>query len=362
MIFTESFRSRLKLAKAYCLPNAIAFQTGAAFLVGADSAIRVDIDEDLFGPVEIPGEMHFEGDGVDTIIDMIVKGANVEFEAGQAVATSDKVRTVFRSVSGPEHRVPVALKSEYDDPVSKVTVDTEIKKFVEGIEFAWVAIRGSKASMFSNRIFLSEAGDRLLVFGTDNAVINVSYCQVKRSGMNHDFTLPGKALYKAAKLLSQESQGIDLTFYRDCAILALRGQSVRIHVPLLMGSVPDYHEIMAKVKACDAEIDVPDVTALIPPKEMLKVGQVAELSLSKTTGIQITILHTGASSLFDTELQASDIVTDVTFKLKKDEFFRCISALSGRIRIRWTDYSPLFVAIQADGKLSVHALELGEWR
>lgn len=370
MIFTEEFRKKLKLGKNFCLPTGIRFETGVVYLVGLESSVRLQVDHDLFGPVEIPGEMHFEGDSVSSIIDMITKGADFDFTPGQVVATHGNVRTVFRAVSLPEERVPTYLASqEPADQVWSATVDQDLSKFIEGVEFSFAAIRASKASMFSNRIFFTKLKDKVMIFGTDNTVMNMSYCSL---GKHEDIgtlelIFPAKALNKAMKLVATEQEGIRLLCYRDCAIIQGIQNGIEIHFPVLMGTVPNCREILEKVRGCDSTVRVEDVANLVPPKEMLKVGNIAELSVSKSTGINISILHTGASSLFNTELHVNEEIEDVTFKVKKDEFFRCLSTLSGSIivkglTLRWNSYSPLFLALQTEGKLSVHALELGEWQ
>lgn len=362
-VFSTLTRQRLKVAKTYCLPQAIRFKTGSIYLVGEESTVKVEVDSDLFGAIEIPGELYFEGECVNTIVDLIVSGSSFEFVSGQAISVSDNSRSTFVSVSGPSMFVPMIMESEEtDELVYSATISEQIQQFATGIEFAFAAIRGSKAGMFSNRIFFSESKDRLLLFATDNRVINISHYKCKwkfKKPGSVDTVVPAKTLYKAAKLIKQEQSRVVIDCYRDCALINCVGSGLVVYIPLLMGTVPDYSEVTNKVKACDVFVTIEDVAKMLPPKEILKVGDFAKIEISNQSGVSIIILQAGANSRFYTGLTVSETIRDTDFKVNKDEFFRCLSMMSGSIYIKWTDYSPVFIALVCGNMMSVHALELG---
>jgi len=359
MVFPQRLRKLMRGCKSYAPVQSIVFDNGCVYLLYEGSAIKLAVIQDLFSSLELERKHHFEGSGVKTIMDLITNGADFLFANTGLTVIHKNMKSVFKPTFSPEYRIPTHFQIDPPDFEWKVKID-EVKKLTEGLKFAFKASKlANKTSLYSNRMFFSLTPRHLFIFGTNNAVFNVFFSGYTNShSRNGAIILPGKLVNNSSRLLL-EYNSIELTSYNDYAILESQDSELQIYLPSIMGDTPDIDNLLKKVRKSENQVSV-NKELLEPPKEMLSVGDVVELRFTPNKNITETILSVGANSLYDTGLVCpSDIDTSV-IKLKKNEFFECLSSLSESILIRWTSASPVFVSVNDENKMTVQAIVLEE--
>lgn len=362
MQLTLDVRKKLKKAKTLTIPQTIAFEAGKVYVVGSESAVRVDVVADLFGGLTVDGFLCYEGESVSSIINLIAEGNEFIFQNNDLEISSEGARSVYRSTSSPTYKVPDALRSYDDLTPSVIYIIDNVKDVAKAIEFVSLATMSKKGGVFSDRIFISDRKGTLLIYGTNNAILNMSKCgpsKVNTTNGKSDIILPGKTTAKVAKLLKEEQLECHLTKFPECAILYLKELGLYIQLPDVMGEAPNTQELMKQVAACDQELLVESAEALTPPKELLSIGDSATIEISSGSNVRILIDHPGGRNSFDTEIRVDPSVPATNIVVKKDDFFPCISTFDRVFYIRWIGSEPAFVAISDKLNLSVHATVLG---
>jgi len=356
-------RKKLKQAKTLVLPKTVAFETGKVYLVGTDSEVRIDIEDDLFSSLVVNGFLCYEGESVSSIINLLAEGNEFTFQGNDLEISSTASRSSYRSTSSPSYRVPDSLRS-YSELTPSLTFSiTNVTEVAKALEFVSLATKAKKGGVFTDRIFISDHKGTLSIKGTNNAVLNVVECDIANLTTEQDKTsiiLAGKPAVKVAKLLKEEQLECLLTTFDECAILYLKGLDMYIRLDEVIGDTLDIEDLMKEIATCEEELQIESASMLIPPKEMLSGTDNANIEITSGSKVRVLVNHPGGKSSYDTEIDVSSSITSTNLVIKSSSFFQCLLGMSESILIQWHKHNPAFISLSNGRSLSIHALVMGE--